>query len=335
MLQGQAKNSICRILDKVFNLQFRTRHSNLASMDKTIQTPNAGKTEWQTWLLILFVYVSWLTLVSHYHTLPGAVILLVITNALHGSMQHELIHGHPTRYSWFNALLAYPPLSLWYPYPLYGESHIVHHQDENITLPGLDPESFYVSQHNWENIGPIHRKLLIFNMTLAGRFLIGPALTLNQLIRQVYVAFKSRNRLAMKTWLIHFVLLFVLLYGLNKFAYISTWQYFLIAYASQSLAMLRSFFEHRAVPEKDQRTVLVEASLPMRLLFTNNNYHLVHHEQPEMAWYLLPDIYRKQRKKLAKKNGGFVVKGYRQWWTNNLFKPIDHPRHPFHQISKS
>ena len=299
-------------------------------MSKLLNNPDTGTNDWQTWLLIVFVYTTWLALVSKYTTLPGAAILLVITNAFHGSLQHELTHGHPTRYPWLNGLLAYPPLSLWYPYPLYRQSHIVHHNHEIITLPGVDPESFYVSQLRWNDIGPVHRKLLIFNMTLAGRMLIGPAITLAQLCRQAYMAFQSGDRESIRVWSIHFVLVFTLLYSLAQFAGIPAWQYGLIAYASQSLSMLRSFFEHRAVAEEQQRSVLVEASWPMRLLFTNNNYHLLHHDQPGLAWYLLPAVYRKQSDELKQRNGNFVVKGYQQWWLQNLFKPVDHPRHPFY-----
>ena len=299
-------------------------------MSKLLNNPDTGTNEWQTWLLIVFVYTTWLALVSKYTTLPGAAILLVITNAFHGSLQHELIHGHPTRYPWLNGLLAYPPLSLWYPYPLYRQSHIVHHNHEIITLPGVDPESFYVSQLRWNELGPLHRKLLIFNMTLAGRMLIGPAITLAHLCRQAYMALQSGDRVSIRVWSIHFVLVFTLLYSLTQFAGIPAWQYGLIAYASQSLSMLRSFFEHRAVPEEQQRSVLVEASWPMRLLFTNNNYHLLHHDQPGLAWYLLPVVYRKQSDELKQRNGNFVVKGYQQWWFQNLFIPVDHPRHPFY-----
>jgi fatty acid desaturase len=296
---------------------------------------NQRTSEWQTWLLIACVHVIWLTLITHYNSLPGAALLLIVINACHGSMQHELIHGHPTRHTSLNSLLAYAPLSLWYPYPLYRKSHIRHHNDDIITLPGLDPESFYVSRSHWEQAGSVQRAILVFNMTLAGRMLIGPAITFAQLCRQAYRAFRSGDRATSWAWSVHYALVFLLLYALAHYAGIPAWQYIIIAYFSQSLGMLRSFYEHRAVPEEKQRSVLVEASWPMRLLFANNNYHLLHHNQPELAWYKLPTAYQAQRSKLAQENAGFVVKGYRQWWINNLFRAVDHPRHPFYPTVSS
>ena len=35
--------------------------------------------------------------------------------ALHGSLQHEALHGHPTRSAVVNELLVFLPVSLWFP----------------------------------------------------------------------------------------------------------------------------------------------------------------------------------------------------------------------------
>ena len=60
---------------------------------------SAARFEWQTWLLILAVYGSWLALITQYQRLPGwlATLLLVVVTSWFMSLQHELLHGHPTR----------------------------------------------------------------------------------------------------------------------------------------------------------------------------------------------------------------------------------------------
>ncbi|MET5115750.1 fatty acid desaturase, partial [Burkholderia pseudomallei] len=65
------------------------------------------------------------------------------------SLQHELLHGHPTRSARVNKLLGYPPLAVWYPYTLYRDTHLEHHRDEDQTAPGIDPESNYVPLAHW------------------------------------------------------------------------------------------------------------------------------------------------------------------------------------------
>lgn len=82
----------------------------------------------------------------HHHALPWWLILplggwLV---AWHGSLQHEVLHGHPTRWQGLNTVLASAPLVLWLPYPLYYSRHRRHHIIASLTDPLEDPESFYV-----------------------------------------------------------------------------------------------------------------------------------------------------------------------------------------------
>lgn len=48
--------------------------------------------------------------------------------------------------------------------------------------------------------------------------------------------------------------------------------------------MIRSYFEHRAADDCKHRIVINEAGSVMRLLFLNNNYHLVHHDLPHLPW---------------------------------------------------
>lgn len=290
----------------------------------------ASNFEWPTWLLIAFVYLAWAVLVTQYHQISAAPIFLVVILTLHGSMQHEILHGHPTQNQFLNDVFAYPPLALWYPYPNYRQTHLQHHNNSIITLPGIDPESFYVDRTQWQKMSSITKQLMHFNMTLAGRFLIGPGLSLCALAKQCWSSiFTKENHPERITWLLHISLVSALLIVLHTLLKLPAWQYFAIAYCAQSLSLLRSFFEHRAVEDPVQRSVIVEASLPMRLLFTNNNYHLVHHDQPRTAWYLLPHIYRQDRAGYQQRSGDFVVHGYSEWCRRYLFQAVSSPVHPF------
>mgnify|MGYP000361042673 CR=1 FL=1 len=78
------------------------------------------------------------------------------------SLQHELIHGHPTRLAWFNQLLGTLPLAVWYPYGVYRDSHLAHHRNHLLTHPEDDPESYYVTAESWQKIQKdLRRKMQI------------------------------------------------------------------------------------------------------------------------------------------------------------------------------
>lgn len=76
-------------------------------------------------LLIVTVYGGWFACVAGWRTLGlfPATLLLIWFTARYMSLQHELIHGHPTRLVWFNQLLGTLPLAVWYPYGVYRDSH--------------------------------------------------------------------------------------------------------------------------------------------------------------------------------------------------------------------
>jgi len=58
--------------------------------------------------------------------------------AWHSSLQHELLHGHPTPWQGVNRAIGLIQLSLWLPYDVYRASHLAHHQDETLTNPQHD-----------------------------------------------------------------------------------------------------------------------------------------------------------------------------------------------------
>ena len=112
-----------------------------------------AKTEWPTWLLLIGVYTGWFAVIlgSHWLGLWLSTLLLIPLVTLWLSVQHELLHGHPTRSLLLNKLLGYAPFAVWYPYTLYRDSHLLHHNDEDLTLPGIDPESRYLNQQQWDS----------------------------------------------------------------------------------------------------------------------------------------------------------------------------------------
>src|SRR3954466_14273083 len=74
--------------------------------------------EMPTWLLLVAIYGGWLMLTAFHAALPWWVLLPAggwIT-AWHLSLQHEIVHGHPTRSRAINTMLGFPPLSLWLPF---------------------------------------------------------------------------------------------------------------------------------------------------------------------------------------------------------------------------
>lgn len=290
-----------------------------------------ARTEWPTWLLIGFIYGTWLTVVLLSPTwgLWVSVPLLVVLGAWHMSLQHELIHGHPTRWTALNHALGMPPLSLWYPVGVYRTAHLLHHRDELLTLPGVDPESNYVSSDDWTRAGPLLRFVWTARKTAIGRWALGPALAIAQTWPSACLQVAQGQGGARRDWLPHGLFVAALLWFVDRYSAFSAWQYVLwVAYPALSLAMVRSHYEHRAALEPQHRIVLHECGWFMRLLFLNNNYHLVHHDLPKLPWYLIPRAYRAQRAAYQARNGGFVQTGYLQQARQFALTPTDGAVHP-------
>ena len=53
--------------------------------------------EWPTWLVLVLVYGGWIGLTATYGDFPVWLTrpALAVLLALHGSLQHEILHGHP------------------------------------------------------------------------------------------------------------------------------------------------------------------------------------------------------------------------------------------------
>jgi len=244
--------------------------------------------------------------------------------AWHGSLQHETIHGHPTRSRTLNGLLASLPIGLWMPYGVYRRLHLAHHATDTLTDPTTDPESFYITQDAWTRSGRMGRALLVANATLVGRLLLGPMLTVARFVASEIGRIRRGDFGHARAWAAQVVGLLLVIAWLSIVCRLSLVRYVvLFAYPGLALTLLRSFAEHRPGPTQRERTVVVEAGRLGSLLFLNNNLHVVHHEDPGLPWYELPARYRSTRDRAA-----MIVPGYFSLARRYAFRAKDLPVHP-------
>ena len=281
-----------------------------------------------TWAVVFAVYGMWGMTMAYGAELPWWIFcsLGTVTVAWYGSLQHELLHGHPTRSAFINALLGWAPFSLWMPYHVYRDSHLIHHRVQTLTDPEEDPESYYFSQTDWVYLRPVWRGALCINNALLGRVTIGPAIAL------IRLAFSESRRMVrgdlsrLPGWLLHGALSVAMLYGLERYLGIPAWYYAVgVAYPSISLILVRSYLEHRPSDNPDHRTAVVEGSLFWSLLFLNVNFHVLHHENPNVPWYKVSGMYWAGKDTIAERNGGYIFKSYGEVATRYFFRPKDMP----------
>jgi len=285
-------------------------------------------TELPTWIAIFSVYFLWWVILSNFYIIPFAHLFLIIILTFHGSVQHEIIHGHPTSHQGFNDLLAFPPLALWAPYLVYKSSHLKHHEDINLTIPNVDPESYFISKDEWDSLSRYRQKFAEFNMTLLGRLTLGPLWYFFALKKELVMSFKKPFSINFLIWFSHEVFVVIFLYCIWSFFNIHFLTYIACAYLGHSLTMLRSFYEHRPNSNPNHRSVIMQTFFPLRILFLNNSYHFVHHKNPNMSWHQIPREYKLNSEKYIQSNGFFLEKGYFKWFIKYLIKPVKNPKHP-------
>ncbi|WP_082478422.1 MULTISPECIES: fatty acid desaturase [unclassified Rhizobium] len=290
-----------------------------------------ARIEWQTVALALVIYGGFFAATWFWQSLPLVVVIALggWLIAWHGSLQHEVIHGHPTRRRVINDAIGWPPLSLWLPYTIYREGHLTHHRDEHLTDPIEDPESSYFTQTAWERMGSFGRLLAAWNTTLFGRLTLGPlVMIVNFLAEEANLILKGdRQRAAL--WTRHTLGVAAVLFWVLWVCVMPLWLYlFGFVYVGAALSRLRSYAEHRYADHHDERTAIVENSPLFGLLFLYNNLHVLHHQRPALPWYRIPGLYRRHRNTLVAINGGLVYDGYWEIARRFLLKPHDDPRHP-------
>ncbi|MDP6342146.1 MAG: fatty acid desaturase, partial [Alphaproteobacteria bacterium] len=287
--------------------------------------------EWPTWAALLATYLGFGLVTFHFHQLPWWLVLIAggWLVCWHSQLQHECLHGHPTRSAAVNGWLVLPALWLWLPYGIYVDSHLRHHDTDHLTAPDDDPESFYLSAADWDQLGPLARRLLMLQQSLLGRMLIGPFTAVWRVYRQEAGALLSGDFRHAGHWLRHGVAIAPLMYWLLVVCDIPLLAYLaLFVWPGTGLALVRSFIEHRPAEEPAARTVIVEDRGPLALLFLNNNLHVLHHQRPDLPWYALPAAYRRERERILADNGGFLFSGYGEIFRRYLLRAKDVPVHP-------
>jgi len=287
--------------------------------------------EWPTAALAAFIYGSWFATTYFYRALPVWSLPLIggWIVAWQLSLQHEILHGHPTRSRRINTAIAIWPLSLWLPYETYRLSHLRHHNDTRLTDPLEDPESNYWTPEQWASAGPIVRALVYAQETLLGRILVGPAYAMGRFWEGQIKAMLAGDRVTQRIVLRHGLEAAIVVAWIVGVCHMPLWLYFFAyAYVGTALVRVRSYAEHRADNEVEHRTAIVEDSWVLGPLFLFNNLHVAHHLRASLPWYELPGWYRRNRDTLIALNGGLVYKTYFDVARRFLFRPHDTLFHP-------
>jgi len=297
--------------------------------DETV-TIEGRRVEWPTWGVLAACYLGWGAACLWHQTLgPGFVPVAGYLITLHSSLQHEALHGHPTRSARLNEALVFPALGLFVPYRVFRRLHLKHHRDETLTDPHDDPESAYLARRDWEALGPPMRWALEINRTLAGRLLIGPALSIWAGLVRDAAAIRRGDAFTRRAYRAHGAGIVLALGFAVGVAGVPVPLYLGAAYAGYALLMLRTFAEHRAAEAVGERTAIVEAEGPLALAFLNNNLHAVHHADPRAPWYELPALYRRDRAAVLAGNGGYRIRSYRALVARHAFAAKERVVHPF------
>jgi len=296
-----------------------------------------------TLLLILATYCAWGALTFAYGRWPLYVLapLVAALLTLHSSIQHEIVHGHPTRWKALNRLFAIVPLTLWLPYDRYRHTHHVHHIDARLTDPLDDPESFYWRAEDWARLGPVSRLSHGVQQTLAGRVLIGSFWRIGMFLRDEVLALRHSEKRALirneqnvrRVWLEHLAWCVPVVLWLKLVCAMPLWIYFVaMVIPANGILLIRSFAEHRACKGVRERVATVEDSWFLGPLFLFNNLHSLHHESPAIPWYQLPGRYRLERERLLAANGGLVYRTYFEVAWRYLFRAHDVSEHPTNRV---
>ncbi|MCH2096354.1 MAG: fatty acid desaturase [Rhodobacteraceae bacterium] len=289
--------------------------------------------EWPTFFLLLLCYAVWAlgTTVAAQLWLPLGVGLAALAAALHSSLSHEMLHGHPTSNPLVNAALVFPALSVSIPYLRFQDMHLAHHQDAVLTDPYDDPESNYTDPAVWARLPVWFQSILKFNNSLLGRLLVGPLLGQIVFVKNDLQKIRRGHRHVLWGWLVHLPALAVVVWWMVNVASLPIYAWLLSAYLAHAILKIRTFLEHQAHEHAGGRTVIIEDKGPLALIFLNNNLHAVHHMHPNVPWYRLPMLYAAKRDSYLTRNQGYCFRSYGEIFRRYFVKskdPVPHPLWP-------
>ena len=289
--------------------------------------------EWPTLALVVVCYGAFVAgsvwLAEWW--LPAGIAVTTLAIALHSSLSHEVLHGHPFRSRLASEALVSPAIGLAIPYVRFRDTHLAHHLDSVLTDPYDDPESNYQDPAVWVRLPVWRRAVLNFNNTLAGRLLIGPLIAQEAFMRADWAAIRSGDRAVLKGWLWHIPALVPAVWWMLAVSSLPVWAYLLSAYMGLSILKIRTYLEHQAHERARGRTVIIEDRGPLAWIFLNNNLHVVHHMHPRMPWYRLPKLFRENRSRYLSRNDGYYFRSYGEVFRRYLMQrkdPVPHPLWP-------
>lgn len=278
--------------------------------------------EWPTIVVAGAIAAGFVAMLTWHERLPTAAVLaaLAFLGAWYNSLQHEVIHGHPTPWRLVNTALAIIPIGLVVPFATYREIHITHHRSPALTDPDLDPESFTVPRGAWEQAGRLKRWWLAAMATLAGRLVLGPFVAA---VRWVRFGLASMGTVRGWIRLLGHGAGVVLVLAVVRASEMPLWVYVAgVAWAGGALSLLRSFAEHR-VPDGDgTRSAVVRSGRFFSLLYLNNNLHHTHHVRPGLAWFELPEAHAALDSDRVAADGAGLYQGYGDVVRRYLLRPL-------------
>ena len=288
-----------------------------------------GRVEWPTLLLIIACYALWGAVVFWLAAwVPVlAVAAAAILAALHSSLTHEALHGHPTRSQFLNEALLFLPLTLFIPYNRFRDLHLSHHRDSNLTDPYDDPESNYLDPVVWVALPRWKQALFRLNNTLLGRIVLGPGIGQVRFMTDEMRAALRGDGAVWLAWGLHLPGALIVLW-IVSLSPMPIWAYCIAAYFGLGLVKIRTFLEHQAHERKTGRTAIIEDRGPLSFLFLNNNLHVVHHMNPKAAWYQLPALYRAGKARYLACNDGYVYRSYAEVFARYFLRSKDPVAHP-------
>ena len=275
--------------------------------------------EWPTLAMMALCYAMWVfgtTVLADMSLLLGTLVVGVAV-ALHSSLTHEVIHGHPFRWAKANEALVYPNLGLLIPFIRFRDTHLAHHLNADLTDPYDDPESNYLDPAVWRGLPRVVQIVLLANNTLLGRILLG---TMISQIAFMVSDIRRWDRTIALGWLWHIPAVALVLWWVIAVSAMPIWAYLIAAYIGLSLIKIRTFAEHQARERAAGRTAIIEDRGILAYLFLNNNLHDVHHKHPRVPWYHLPALYRANKERFLARNGAYVFKSYAQVFRRYFFR---------------
>ncbi len=286
--------------------------------------------EWPTLILLLATYILW-GCITYYTSILGPLLTIVCLApiiTLHSSLQHETLHIIEPKSKLLGQALVFPAIGLFVPYIRFRDTHLAHHKNELLTDPYDDPESYYLTKEVWQTLPRWLQLILTFNNTLIGRVTIGPLVGQIAFMYQDAKEILKGNNNILTAWLLHFISVAFILFGLTVFTSVAMTTYIMACYCGLSILKIRTYLEHRAHENTSDRSVIIEDKGILALLFLNNNYHAAHHAHPQVPWYNLPAFFNENRGKFLTRNKGYFYPNYKTILTRYMFKakePVAHP----------